>query len=69
MTAIVQGDLRRLVAIPGVGKKMAERLILELKDKVHKMPPVATILPQEVGARQMDALMEDALSALVNLGL
>jgi len=68
MTAIVQGDLRRLVAIPGVGKKMAERLILELKDKVHKMPPVAAVSPQEIGVRQMDALMEDALSALVNLG-
>jgi Holliday junction DNA helicase RuvA len=68
MTAIVQGDLRRLVAIPGVGKKMAERLILELKDKVHKMPPAAAVSPQEIGARQMDVLMEDALSALINLG-
>ena len=35
--AVSAGDLGRLVSIPGVGKKMAERLILELKDKVKKI--------------------------------
>jgi Holliday junction DNA helicase RuvA len=65
--ALSEGNLKRLVSIPGVGKKMAERIILELRDKALKLvdqdmaPLVRTALP---GAD----LREDALSALINLG-
>jgi holliday junction DNA helicase RuvA len=66
--AIAKGDALRLQAIPGVGKKTAERMALELKDRASKalgdgdMPRVAA--PQGEERRTM----EDALSALVNLG-
>jgi Holliday junction DNA helicase RuvA len=68
MTAIIQGDLKRLVGIPGVGKKMAERMVLELKDKILKMHPAQPAPAATVGSRRLEALMEDALSALINLG-
>ncbi len=65
--AVMEDDLKRLTGIPGVGKKTAERMILELKDKVAKLDrgtvPVGTVLPK-TGAQ----VKEDALSALVNLG-
>lgn len=59
--ALSQGDLKRLTGIPGLGKKSAERIILELKGQ---MPPPA---PGRAPARG-DRAREDALSALVNLG-
>lgn len=59
--AVAQGDLKRLAGIPGVGKKSAERIILELKGQA---PLVASGLPLAKG----DRAREDALSALVNLG-
>ncbi len=58
VNAINEGDSDRLLAIPGVGKKTAGRLILELKEKVGKgMPSVC-----EKG------FVDDAISALTNLG-
>ena len=69
ITSVSQENLARLVAIPGVGKKTAERIVLELKDKMRK---IAQDLPAERDAgmpRMPDELLrEDALSALVNLG-
>ncbi len=59
--ALAQGDLKRLAGIPGLGKKSAERIILELKGQV---PPAAPSRPLTRG----DRAREDALSALVNLG-
>ncbi len=59
--ALASGDVKRLAAIPGVGKKSAERILLELRDKAPlpvKGPPGPATHP----------LREDALSALVNLG-
>ena len=59
--AIADGDIARLSTIPGVGKKTAERMALELKDKVEELaPPAAPDSPRGV--------REDVLSALVNLG-
>lgn len=61
--AIRGNDLARLTKIPGIGRKTAERLVLELRDKV----PVSA---QEVAAvaPAFSAVQEDVLSALVNLG-
>jgi holliday junction DNA helicase RuvA len=62
--AIRQGDIARLGRIPGVGRKSAERLILEMKDRLPAPPPDAPEAPEPetVGVR------EDLLSALGNLG-
>ena len=61
--AIRSNDVARLTRIPGIGKKTAERLVLELRDK---LPAVAGISTPTVPA--MSATEEDVLSALVNLG-
>ena len=66
--AVSGGDIARLMSIPGVGKKMAERMILELKDKVLMLAPEGTV--PTVGDERLseEVIEEDALSALVNLG-
>jgi len=66
--AVSEGDIARLMSIPGVGKKMAERMILELKDKVLMLAPEGTV--PTVGDERLseEVIEEDALSALVNLG-
>jgi Holliday junction DNA helicase RuvA len=66
--AVTQGNLSRLVAIPGVGKKTAERMVLELKDKFLKMDPGGIVAESSTGRERDEAMKEDALSALVNLG-
>jgi len=64
MTAAIRGnDLARLTKIPGIGRKTAERMVLELRDK---LPPAAGPSPPTVPA--MSATEEDVLSALINLG-
>lgn len=67
MNAISGGNIGKLVNIPGVGKKMAERLILELKDKVVKKM-MAGKVPEAGVQSRADDMMEDVLSALINLG-
>lgn len=67
--AVTEGDLHRLISVPGVGKKMAERVILELKDKVLKLHKEAPDLGTAKAPVSTEGLIkEDALSALVNLG-
>ncbi len=66
--AVTQGNLSRLVAIPGVGKKTAERMVLELRDRFLKMDPAGVAAEGAAGRRGEEAMREDALSALVNLG-
>src|ERR1700747_1580866 len=61
--AIRGNDVARLTRIPGIGKKTAERMVLELRDK---MPEAAGTSSPAVPA--MTAVEEDVLSALVNLG-
>ena len=61
--AIRGNDVVRLTRIPGIGRKTAERMVLELRDK---LPPVGTTA--EPAAPAMSAVEEDVLSALVNLG-
>jgi Holliday junction DNA helicase RuvA len=60
--ALRQQDLRRLVAIPGVGKKTAERMVLELAEKVAGLPGEAP------GKAPAAVAADDVISALVNLG-
>lgn len=63
--ALKVGDQARLVAIPGVGRKLAERLIVELKDKLATLSTAGVESPKaEIGSH----VMQDAVSALVNLG-
>ena len=66
--AIVQGDARQLEQIKGIGKKSAERLVLELKDKLAKMP-TASGSHAGVGTFTQSSPHQDALQALVALGI
>jgi Holliday junction DNA helicase RuvA len=61
--AIRSGDVARLTRIPGIGKKTAERMVLELRDKLP-----ATTGTTEVSLAAASPVEEDVLSALVNLG-
>jgi Holliday junction DNA helicase RuvA len=65
--AIRTGDTARLVRIPGVGKKTAERIILELKDKLPEVAGAAAAVAVP-GKDALTALEQDVLSALINLG-
>src|SRR5262245_24847903 len=60
--ALRRQDVRRLVAIPGVGKKTAERMVLELAEKAGNLPGEAP------GKTPSAVASDDVLSALVNLG-
>ena len=62
--AIISEDLRTLEGLKGIGKKTAERLVLELKDKLLKQP-VDTNIP----ALKSNTLHHDALNALIALGI
>jgi len=62
--ALKEGDQARLQSIPGVGKKLAERMVVELRDKAVAMrPPEAS-----AAANGGSEVSRDAVSALVNLG-
>jgi holliday junction DNA helicase RuvA len=65
--AVAMEDLKRLTGIPGVGRKTAERMILELKDKAVKLGSEASSAGIAT-FRTGEQVREDALSALVNLG-
>ncbi|MBL7738554.1 MAG: Holliday junction branch migration protein RuvA [Chitinophagaceae bacterium] len=62
--AIVQQDIRTLEGIKGIGKKTAERIVLELRDKLAKHPLDTNILPMK-----NNTLQQDALYALTALGI
>jgi holliday junction DNA helicase RuvA len=61
---IRRGEVEKLVRIPGIGKKTAERMVLELRDK---LPAVTGEEPAHPAAA-LDGVDEDVLSALLNLG-
>jgi holliday junction DNA helicase RuvA len=65
--AIAGADIARLQRIPGIGRKTAERVILELKDKVLLLEPQLPA-PAESAVRADDQLLSDVISALLNLG-
>jgi len=64
LRAIEHSDLARLTAIPGVGKKTSERIVLELKDRL----PRVTVSPASGSTTSAPPLRDDVLSALINLG-
>jgi Holliday junction DNA helicase RuvA len=73
IASIRSNNLARLTSIPGVGKKTAERLVIELRDKIAALSSPA--LEEEFATRtgagaqaSEDIMRDDALSALVNLG-
>jgi holliday junction DNA helicase RuvA len=66
--SLLRGDLARLSAIPGIGKKTAERLVLELKEKIKKLGlglPAGHDATPVAGKQE---IRDDVLSALINLG-
>jgi Holliday junction DNA helicase RuvA len=65
VSALKASDVARLTRIPGVGKKTAERLVLELKDKMKGLEAAAQDTPP---AAQPSSAREDLVSALVHLG-
>jgi Holliday junction DNA helicase RuvA len=62
--AIAQGNVKLLESIKGIGKKTAERLVLELKDKVIKVS-ADSVIPVAAS----NSLQQDALNALIALGI
>src|SRR5437879_11551740 len=74
VASIRTNNLVRLVAIPGVGRKTAERLVVDLRDKIAALSSPA--LEEEFAAKtavggastSTDAMRSDAMSALANLG-
>jgi Holliday junction DNA helicase RuvA len=68
VTAIRNGQVETLVRIPGVGKKTAERMVLELRDKLDSLAIGQPAEPARPVAAAFSAMEQDVLSALLNLG-
>ncbi|BCR04190.1 Holliday junction ATP-dependent DNA helicase RuvA [Desulfuromonas versatilis] len=69
MAALAEGNIKRLSAIPGIGKKTAERLVLELKEKIGKLGLAPSAGARKAAPAQAPAnALDDTLSALLNLG-
>lgn len=68
--AVINGQVQQLTKLPGIGKKSAERLVLELKDKLAKMTRISTAAPTAVQTIGMSAndVVNEAVEALVSLG-
>ncbi|MEN8687064.1 MAG: Holliday junction branch migration protein RuvA [Desulfuromonadales bacterium] len=67
--AIAAGDVKRLSGLPGIGRKTAERLVLELKDKIGPVDtPLAAAGTSPLAGQPSGDLINDVVSALVNLG-
>ena len=66
--AVARDDVKKFESIPGIGKKLAQRLVVELKDKVGELPPVDAG-GGETGAPPAAGHFIEARSALQNLGL
>jgi Holliday junction DNA helicase RuvA len=64
--AVIEGDVPRLSAVPGVGRKTAERLVLELRDKLARGKPELAVDLISTGNGQQAVI--DAVTALQNLG-
>lgn len=68
ISAIRANDLARLVMIPGIGKKTAERMVIELRDKIAALSSPELEEQIRVGASGQAMMRDDVISALINLG-
>lgn len=68
LEAMARGDALSLQSIPGVGKKTAERIALELRDKASALMGDLDVPPAKVMGHEEKRILDDALSALLNLG-
>jgi holliday junction DNA helicase RuvA len=66
--AISQGNIQLICKIPGIGKKTAERLIIDMRDKIKKGMDKSSSLHPLTGMEGEKGVVADAISALVNLG-
>ena len=64
--AIIQGNVKQLEAIKGIGKNTAERIVLELRDKLSKQPAETSL---NISTWKGNTLQSDALNALIALGI
>ncbi len=64
-TALIQGDVKALTRVPGIGPKVAQRMVLELKDKVVAPATAPVLVPQRPGG---DPRREQVVEALLGLG-
>ena len=67
--AVARDDVKKFESIPGIGKKLAQRLVVELKDKVGELPPVGAAETGGTGVPILTDHFIEARSALQNLGL
>jgi holliday junction DNA helicase RuvA len=67
--AVARDDVKKFESIPGIGKKLAQRLVVELKDKVGELPPVGAGEAGGTGVPIPTDHFIEARSALQNLGL
>jgi Holliday junction DNA helicase RuvA len=68
LAAMARGDTARMQSIPGIGKKTSERIALELRDKAMKLKGTIQPLPSEAVLPEEKGMLDDAASALLNLG-
>ena len=68
LEAMASGDALRLQSIPGVGKKTAERIALELREKAIGVRPDLEVTTVQFQTHEDKKVVDDALSALLNLG-
>ena len=72
VAAISQEDVERIDAVPGVGAKVAERIVRELRDKIKELNLTASVRVDAAASSNGHAgarsLLDDAMSALINLG-
>ena len=66
--AVARDDVKKFESIPGIGKKLAQRLVVELRDRVGELPPVGAAAVGATGEPDAGAFLA-ARSALQNLGL
>jgi Holliday junction DNA helicase RuvA len=66
VASVQRGDIVRLTGIPGVGRKTAERIALELKDRLAQL--AVAVVPGAPAGSDEDRLRDDLMSALQNLG-
>jgi Holliday junction DNA helicase RuvA len=68
LAAMARGDTARMQSIPGIGKKTSERIALELRERALKLKGTLEPLPSQVLPPEEKGMLDDAASALLNLG-